>query len=371
MQVQAVTTYSEFVAMREDWERLMERAPAANIFLTHDWVATWWRHYGNGSRLNILAVYRGKELVGLAPLMIQQRRLVGFPVLRRVAFIGTGVSDRLDILLAPGHERATLAAMVSRLQHQRWDIVDLQEIPEGSTTAKLLPELAEAARTPAEVTVQSICPVIQLPSEPGAYFASLSSKFRKNLSWYERRLRKEHTLSVDFLDNGPRLEQDLQAFFRLYRKSFSDRPSAREVIGDEFAALRQEVATRFAMQGSFQLALLRVDGHEVAGELSFLYRRTFYAYNSCHDPAWKRGSVGSILRGQVIRRAIVTGCQEYDFLRGEEPYKYTWGATSRRHVGIRMIRESSKLRLVLDGARLLRSSLPRGVTDRLATLLKS
>src|SRR5262245_6672535 len=132
MYVKAITTYSEFLTMHEDWERLMERAPAANIFLTHDWLATWWRHYGNGNRLYILAVYEGKELIGLAPLMIQERRLAGVLVLRRVAFLGTGVSDRLDILLAPGHERAILAAMFSHLRHQQWDIVDLQEIPEES-----------------------------------------------------------------------------------------------------------------------------------------------------------------------------------------------------------------------------------------------
>jgi CelD/BcsL family acetyltransferase involved in cellulose biosynthesis len=303
--------------------------------------------------------------------MIQQRRLVGFPVLRRVAFIGTGVSDRLDILLAGGDERAILAAMFSHLQRQGWDIVDLQEIPEGSMTANILPELAETAGIRTDVRVQSICPAIELPQDAGLYFAGLSRKLRKNLSYHERRLRKEHTVSIDFLNNGPRQSGDLQAFFRLYRKCFSDRPSARELVGDKFASLRQEVAARLATQRSFQLALLRVDGIEVAGEFSFLYRGTFYAYNSCHDPAWERENVGSILRGQVISRAIMTGYREYDFLRGEEAYKYRWGATARRHIGIRIVRPSPTRRVLLDGARLLRSSLPRGVTERLATLLKS
>ena len=367
MQIQAIRSCSEFLAMREDWQRMMERAPAANIFLTHDWLTTWWRHYGNGSGLYILAAYEAKELIGLAPLMIQERRLAGFPVLRRVAFIGTGVSDRLDILLAKGHERAILAAMFSHLLRQRWDIVDLQEIPEHSITAKILPELAEAAETPTEVRVQSICPSIQLPRDPGVYFAGLSHKLRKNLSYYERRLRKEHTVSVDFLNNGQRHAGDLQAFFRLYRKRFSDDPAARELVGDKFASLRQDVATRLATPGSFQLALLRVDGHEVAGEFSFLYRGTFYAYNSCHDPAWEQENVGSILRGQVISRAIMTGCQEYDFLRGEEPYKYRWGATARRQIRIRIMPQSPARRLLLDGARFLRSSLPHGIKEKLGT----
>src|SRR5574341_2578494 len=112
-QVRAVTTPAELLALHADWEDLLARTPAANIFLTVDWLHTWWRHYGGARRLCILAACEGKELVGLAPLMIEDCRLLGLPVFRRLAFLGTGISDRLDMLLTPGLERAILEAMVA------------------------------------------------------------------------------------------------------------------------------------------------------------------------------------------------------------------------------------------------------------------
>jgi CelD/BcsL family acetyltransferase involved in cellulose biosynthesis len=354
MQVQAIRSYSEFLAMREDWERMMERAPAANIFLTHDWLATWWRHYGNGNRIYILAVYEAKELIGLAPLMIQERRLAGFPVLRRIAFLGTGVSDRLDILLAKGQERAILAAIISHLQHERWNVVDLEEISEQSVTTKLLPPLAEALGIRVEVSVQSVCPVIELCSDAESYLTSLNRKIRKNLSYYQRRIMKERAVSVDSV-TGPQLDRDLQAFFQIYRKSLSGRAGTRKLVGDKFEVFRKEVAMRFAQQDRVHLTLLHVDGHAVAGELNFVYRGTYYAYNGCHDPDWNQESVGTVLQWEVIRQAIAAGCHEYDFLRGEERYKYRWGAKPRPHVQIRLIRETPGLRILFKCARLLRS----------------
>jgi CelD/BcsL family acetyltransferase involved in cellulose biosynthesis len=128
-----------------------------------------------------------------------------------------------------------------------------------------------------------------------------------------------------------------------------------EVVTDRFAAFRREVATRLADQGHLLLALLRLDGKVVAGELCFPFHTTCYRYNCCYDPAWKDESVGTVLQWETMQAAIAAGCREYDFLRGDEPYKYQWGAQPRRQVKIRVSRVSPKLRLLEIGARLARA----------------
>ncbi len=244
--------------MRAEWEELLSRAPAANIFLTFDWLATWWRHYGQAARLWILCAYEDGVLVGLAPLMIQERRLAGFLVYRRVAFLGTGISDRLDLLLTPGSERAVLTAIVTELRGRRWDVVDLQEIPESSITAKVFPEVAESLGARVEVTEQSVCPVVRLASDADAHLATLGHKLRRNIRHFGRKLRSEHAVRLDFIDGGPRLEEDLDAFLRMYRKCFAGRPNTREFTGNKFAAFRREVAIRLAMDHRLLLQFLRL-----------------------------------------------------------------------------------------------------------------
>ncbi|HWU41275.1 MAG TPA: GNAT family N-acetyltransferase [Candidatus Acidoferrum sp.] len=354
VRVQAIRNFADLAALREEWDALLDRAPTGNIFLTFDWLQTWWRHYGRNRCLDILAAYEGRELVGLAPLMTEDRRLGGLTVFRRVAFLGTGISDRLDMLLAPGLEEAILEAFLIYLMGQRWDVVDLQEVPEESVTAKLLPELLQPLARQVEVTQQSVCPVIKLMGDPEAYFNTLGGDLRHNLRRYGRRLKAEHAVTVEFVKGGSRLNEDMQAFLGMYRKSFQERPNTLEFVGDTFAAFRQDVAVPLAASGNLLLVLLRIDGTVAAGELCFPYRGTCYRYNCCYDPTWKEKSLGTLLLGDVIRHAITIGCHEYDFLRGDEPYKYQWGAKARRHVQVRITRDTAKLRLLQGGVRLAR-----------------
>lgn len=370
VQVRAITKPADFLAMREDWDGLLDHAAAANIFLTFDWVHTWWRHYGGNRRLCILAAYEGGGLIGLAPLMLEERRLGGVAVFRRVAFLGTGISDRLDILLTAGRERTVLEAFIACLQGQRWDMLDLQEIPEDSVTAQLLPELAGPLGGRVEVGQQSVCPVIKLMADPEAYFAALGVNLRHNLRKYGRRLKRDHAVAVEVVNGGSRLHEGMQAFLGMYRKSFEGRPNTFELIGDKFAAFRQDVATRFAAHGHLLLVLLRIDGTEAAGELCFPYRGTCYRYNCCYDPVWKEKSVGTVLQGNVIRHAINIGCHEYDFLRGDEPYKYQWGAQARRQVRMRIARNTAKLRFLQAGVCLARLRPRLAVTGWLGSLLR-
>ena len=82
-------------------------------------------------------------------------------------------------------------------------------------------------------------------------------------------------------------------------------PGRKCLTGERFAAFRRDVAMRCAPQGRLLLILLRVDEEHVAAELTFLYGRTCYAYNGCHDPAWRGQNVGTILQWEVIRHAIL------------------------------------------------------------------
>ncbi|MCI0409386.1 MAG: GNAT family N-acetyltransferase, partial [Acidobacteria bacterium] len=263
-----------------------------------------------------------------------------------------------------------LEAFVVHLRDQRWDVVDLHEIPEDSVTAKLLPEVAARPGARVEVVQQSVCPVIKLTADPEAYFATLGGNLRHNLRRYGRRLKREHAVAVEFVKGGARLNEDMRAFLGIYRKSFGGRPNTLELIGDRFAAFRRDVAARFSARGHLLLVLLRIDGTEAAGELCFPYRGTCYRYNCCYDPVWKEKSVGTVLQWDVIRQAIIIGCHEYDFLRGDEPYKSQWGTEARRQVRIRITRNTAKLRLLQAGVRLARWRPRLAVTGSLGNLLR-
>ena len=68
-------------------------------------------------------------------------------------------------------------------------------------------------------------------------------------------------------------------------------------------------------------------GEKAAALFNFDYDGRIWVYNSGLDPAaYGRLSAGVVLSAWAIEEAINRGRQTFDFLRGDEGYKYRFGA---------------------------------------------
>jgi CelD/BcsL family acetyltransferase involved in cellulose biosynthesis len=88
---------------------------------------------------------------------------------------------------------------------------------------------------------------------------------------------------------------------------------------------------------------VRLYGLEIGNRLvgiyyGFVHCRRAYGYLSGLDPSYTLQSPGTILLDHAIRQAAGEGCSEFHSLRGQEAYKYEWGAvdrwTTRRTIGV-------------------------------------
>ena len=59
-------------------------------------------------------------------------------------------------------------------------------------------------------------------------------------------------------------------------------------------------------------------------------KRTFSFYMTGRDETFEGPPAGVLLHAYSIRHAIACGFVEYDFLRGNEPYKYSFGRKERK-----------------------------------------
>ena len=67
----------------------------------------------------------------------------------------------------------------------------------------------------------------------------------------------------------------------------------------------------------------------MASVYGVVHKRKFLYYQSGYDPAWRSKSVGLVLLAHTVRDAFAEGLAEFDFLRGDEPYKYDLGGKDR------------------------------------------
>ena len=76
-------------------------------------------------------------------------------------------------------------------------------------------------------------------------------------------------------------------------------------------------------------------------------------YTTGYDATWSKYGPGRRVMALAIRGAIDEGASEFDFLRGDEPYKQQWGTKVRTDLVIRRA-ATTRGRLALGAARVVR-----------------
>jgi CelD/BcsL family acetyltransferase involved in cellulose biosynthesis len=81
------------------------------------------------------------------------------------------------------------------------------------------------------------------------------------------------------------------------------------------------------IQGLLQLLFLQVQGKKAAALYNFDYKGRIWVYNSGFNIVeFGYLSPGVVLTARAIENAIGLGRRQFDFLRGNEAYKYRFGA---------------------------------------------
>jgi CelD/BcsL family acetyltransferase involved in cellulose biosynthesis len=312
---------SGFDILRREWDDLLA-ASDATLFQSWEWQRTWWRHFGRG-RLYLWTWRRAGRLVALAPLTI--RRHLGVP-LREIVFCGSGISDYLNVVCRPedaaGAARALLAEVAS--DRSAWDMVDLQQLRDGSA----LLETPAPQGCATAVYPQEPCPYVALPDTWEEYTATLGKKLRSNIGYYQRLLARSFRVDLETAANGT-LEETMGALFRLHQRRWRGRGLPGVFSGARVQAFHRELAARCAERGWLRLHALRLDGQARAVLYCFRFGSTGYYYQGGFEPELARYSPGTVLTAHAIQTAIRDGAREFDFLRGDEPYKYVWQASDR------------------------------------------
>ena len=83
---------------------------------------------------------------------------------------------------------------------------------------------------------------------------------------------------------------------------------------------------RYGPAGALRLTFLTVGGRRIAAGIHFETADGYLYYNAGVDPDARDLSPGVVMIHRYVERAIATGRHRMDFLRGDEPYKYDWGA---------------------------------------------
>ncbi len=319
-----------FEQLRPEWNAVLRNSRADTPFLTYEWQKTWSDCLCScEGELHLLTVRDGGALLGIAPLFVLPEPDKDGQPRRLLRLIGSvDASDYLDLIAVRGCEREVFSAMLDALaQSDTWDAIDLWNVPEASVTRALLPELIAARGWTVLDEKQVVCPIIRLPEQFDDYVQSLDKKERHELRRKIRRAEATEGVvwyAITGQDHTHDLDEAAEAFIALMMKS---RPDKSDFMTNDMRRFFHQMIQATHDGGFLHLAFLEVNGLKAATYLSFDYNQKRLVFNSgLETEGFQSLSAGIVLVARIIDEAIQLGYSEFDFLRGDEKYKYQLGA---------------------------------------------
>src|SRR5262244_253607 len=142
LDLRVVSSTPELDALEPAWIRLHAES-GGSPFQSFEWQRIWWKHMGEqvpARRLHVVVLSDGAEPVGIAPFVIESVRIAPLMRLRRLVFLGTGLSDQLQPIVRPGLEATACELLAAHLaaEARAFDLLSLVDIPEESRTREPL-----------------------------------------------------------------------------------------------------------------------------------------------------------------------------------------------------------------------------------------
>jgi CelD/BcsL family acetyltransferase involved in cellulose biosynthesis len=334
--VRVVTTAEGFDALETDWNSLLERSDAT-VFQSYEWLRTWWKYFGGERELRILVFSAGGTVEGIAPMYLSRERLLGIQVARRLRFIGVGLSDYLQVIVSGGNEPRVFEAFMSWLSsHQgEWDAFDLEDVPEKSAAFGQLTTGLAARALPVIRYQGTVCPRINLPGTEAALMDQLGTSTSYNLKRKLKRLRAGFRHEVRLVkDPGDPIGKAMRDFSVIHGGRWKSQGYPSAFDDPHHVAFHEEICREFARRGWLRIYFLDVEGEPVGVCFSFNFRSTIYMYqsNAHGNDEVMRCSPGLVVRSTAIIDGMAEGMRVFDFMRGNESYKYReWDAFDERN----------------------------------------
>jgi CelD/BcsL family acetyltransferase involved in cellulose biosynthesis len=324
LQVARITSIYELDSHKDAWRGLAAGMPMH----LPEWFLTWWEFYAAPEDVLWILLLHAPEgpLVGLAPLYLQD---AGNRKILRILGSADACTHHINWLTSAGWEKQ-VGIEVARFLIQcksGWKKI-LFEAVDGDAAAihTTMEHLAENGFLCHRRRINNVWK-INLPKTWEDYLMMLSRSHRKRCRKLQRMFLDSGMIQLRQVENEADLKKGLEVLFRLHGTRWGSTRKPLGVFGDQrFRKFHATVSQKLLDCNQLRLAWLEYDGTPLAIEYQFFDTRSVYAYQAGVDLSKNEFSPGRLSMMAAIQFAISKGCEFFDLLRGDEPYKANWRA---------------------------------------------
>jgi CelD/BcsL family acetyltransferase involved in cellulose biosynthesis len=319
------------------WNTLVEQSIADTPFSRYEYLSEWWKTRGGGewgdAKLILISASDGDQLVGIAPLFITD-----YDGQRALMLIGSiEISDYLDLIVRDADLSRFLSGLMDFIASSladNWSAIDWYNLPDSSPTLAALKADSESRGWKYHDEIYRPTPRIALGGSFEEYLSRVEKKQRHEIRRKMRRADESGRVRFHVIDKNADIEPELEAFFHLMAQDANKANFLHGVMRDQMSN-----SIRAAHEyGYLWLAFLEVDSVRAAASLNFDYKNKLWGYNSGVSRDHMEFSPGWVLLGHVMQWCCENGRAEFDFMRGDEEYKYRFGGVNKYVMRAKIIR---------------------------------
>ncbi|MBI4169884.1 MAG: GNAT family N-acetyltransferase [Acidobacteria bacterium] len=319
------------MGLREEWADLLRDSDADCLFLTWEWLSTWWRHLSRDRRLMVPVVRDQGRLVALAPMVIRPPGISSVQPFPTIEFMGGGSvgSDYLDVIVRRGREAEALPALADCLAGANRPL-ELEQVRFPGSRAEDLG--AHLGRRGWHVFAEesNVARFIRLAGTTWtSYLAGLGNAHRANFNRRLRRLEREFRVRFDSVSTEEHRRAALSRLIALHQARWRERGFSTAFHTPNHLRFHEEFSRLACERGWLRIFTLWLDDEPVAALYGFRYNGVFSFYQSGFDPNYAGFAAGLVTMGLAIRSVLEEGASEFDMLQGFERYKEHWAREAR------------------------------------------
>ena len=311
--------------MQHEWNNLLNECNSASVFLTWEWLFSWWQTFKGGHQLFIISVRdTNGTLAGIGPKK-KKKRYGCFRILSIIGGDSSVASDYLDILVNRNAESEIRRLILNYMINQRrnWNVLVFPNLISASPTYLALKQISEENNLVYSEQSCGICPVLHLPERYEDFISSLGSRTRRNIRNYDRRLKNNH--QVEFITEH-RNPDMVHTLLRLHQKRRDKLNAYTTFQHQEYIQFLNEIVSCFQNIGLNKFYAFRQNQHIVALFYFFEFQEELYLYQGGFDNSELPPNISLMhtLFNSCVRDAIDRNIRIVHLLEGDSGFKRTF-----------------------------------------------
>lgn len=338
MNVRAITTTQEWDAIADIWDALLSYSVTSNIFLTREWLRTWWDYYGDNKELLILVVEDKKGVCGIAPLYLSKQALAPGLYEKVIRLIGDEAvgSELLEVIIHPRRLVDTVTAIVEYLWKEiEWDRMSLRSVDASSPCHSIMFVKAERRGAVVRRRIQDICPSMVLPESVAEFNLQADIGFKHGIARNNLiQIKKAFSdIKFEFTSPSSELAERMERFFDLHEERWKLSGQSGNFYDERKRAFYRKIAQLMLPKERFCLSCLYLEHRIEAMNLGVLYGDSCYLLQGGISERGLQYKAGNILFHYLFEN-MAGKVKRVEWLRGDELYKYYWGGMNRYTLNI-------------------------------------